>query len=1024
MPSLRGLGTAALLLLQSGLPVLANIPIQPDSIDSLRSAGMTIANPMMKFYEQNQTEGIPGKLTDTWYIAGSMMMTWIQYWHSSGESKYNDEVQYDLMFQAGENYDYFSANYSQWLGNDDQMFWGLAAITASETGFPEVSGKPTWTSLARAVFQMQVDRWDTKACGGGLTWQIWPYQAGYTMKNAISNGGLFELSARLARFTKNETYAEWATKIWDWSASTPLLNTKTWYIADSTSNENNCKDAGQLQWTYNYGTYLAGAAFMYNYTNGNDQWLERVNGLLDSTISKFYPKKFGGNVMSEVSCEGPMTCDRNQLGFKGYLSMWMAMTAILVPSTAEKITPLLMGNSEHLSKQCSGESDNLCGVRWYQDTWDGIQGLEVQMAALGGITANMMVLNEAQIKTIDTNPNADEHHIDTNEGQSPDTLAPIQTGDRAGAWILTVLLILGIPGTVGWLIKTAYRCIRLQLACVGSGQRRYKFKEERIASRATKPTPAQQLAARNSPERIPSNDALEMAGSLIALLKVQDVRYDLSYYGLFFSQIPKYVGTSRALDASIGALVAVFPVLYTTEVSRDALVQYGNALKTLRATLQDPTESRTVGTMCAIYLIMVCEGWISTPDDPHVGHGIAMMHMLNSMVVQPNIGSFERDLMYTLAIPVIIHSTFTPTISLSPWLETLTTRFEPPNRVVLDDGAPFSTLNLRSLSRLPAFVTHPQDHYIEILSTYERMRADFRRIEACLRALAADPSSVRVFSRFQAAYCMLLSMAFVLNRVLRAFNPRNKALVEQATGIFDAVMRIAREAAPMKPVGACFVPPCLFCLWLCATDKGQLDEVQRLLAEYRPLYPVAKMEAWAGPLRGGFERRLDRATTLLHPAGYPTTTPPAFSVTVNKTTKPNVLVYRGMPHTSPPIGDARFHSFSSTTDVALRGEAVRMKQSKLSGSFTVETGRWGSFKWHLNQMTASSLEMRDSEGRVIAVVRGIAGGERRLEVLVPCQERFVELVVVTGMVGMVVTKEVLRAGVEGVVDAVGSVAGV
>jgi mannan endo-1,6-alpha-mannosidase len=416
---------------------------------------MTIANPMMKFYEQNQTEGIPGKLTDTWYIAGSMMMTWIQYWHSSGESKYNDEVQYDLMFQAGENYDYFSANYSQWLGNDDQMFWGLAAITASETGFPEVSGKPTWTSLARAVFQMQVDRWDTKACGGGLTWQIWPYQAGYTMKNAISNGGLFELSARLARFTKNETYAEWATKIWDWSASTPLLNTKTWYIADSTSNENNCKDAGQLQWTYNYGTYLAGAAFMYNYTNGNDQWLERVNGLLDSTISKFYPKKFGGNVMSEVSCEGPMTCDRNQLGFKGYLSMWMAMTAILVPSTAEKITPLLMGNSEHLSKQCSGESDNLCGVRWYQDTWDGIQGLEVQMAALGGITANMMVLNEAQIKTIDTNPNADEHHIDTNEGQSPDTLAPIQTGDRAGAWILTVLLILGIPGTVGWLIKTA-----------------------------------------------------------------------------------------------------------------------------------------------------------------------------------------------------------------------------------------------------------------------------------------------------------------------------------------------------------------------------------------------------------------------------------------------------------------------------------------------------------------------------------------------------------------------------------------
>ncbi|KAF9895138.1 hypothetical protein FE257_000040 [Aspergillus nanangensis] len=453
-PSLRSLSTAALLLLQSGLPVLADIPITPDSLDSLTTAGMDIANPMMEFYEQNQTEGIPGKLTGTWYVAGSMMMTWIQFWQVSGKDQYNDVVKNDLMLQAGENYDYFSQNYSQWLGNDDQMFWGLAAITASETGFPEVSGKPSWTSLARAVFNMQVGRWDHRACNGGLTWQIWPYQAGYTMKNAISNGGLFELSARLARFTQNETYAEWADKIWDWSASTPLLNNKTYYIADSTSNENNCKDAGNHQWTYNYGTYLAGAAFMYDYTNKDEKWLTRVNGLLDATIARFFPTKFGGTVMSEVACEPVMTCDRNQLGFKGYLSMWMAMTAILVPSTADKITPLLKGNSEHLSKQCSGLTDNLCGVRWYQDSWDGVQGLEVQMAALGGITGNMMVLKNEQMKTIKTNPGADENHIETSDGDRPGELKPIQTGDRAGAWILTVLLILGIPGTVGWLIKT------------------------------------------------------------------------------------------------------------------------------------------------------------------------------------------------------------------------------------------------------------------------------------------------------------------------------------------------------------------------------------------------------------------------------------------------------------------------------------------------------------------------------------------------------------------------------------------
>lgn len=70
---------------------------------------------MMQFYKENQTEGIPGKLTDTWYVAGSMFMTLIQYWDVSGDDSQNKIVSHDLMFQSGENYDFFSHNVSQWL---------------------------------------------------------------------------------------------------------------------------------------------------------------------------------------------------------------------------------------------------------------------------------------------------------------------------------------------------------------------------------------------------------------------------------------------------------------------------------------------------------------------------------------------------------------------------------------------------------------------------------------------------------------------------------------------------------------------------------------------------------------------------------------------------------------------------------------------------------------------------------------------------------------------------------------------
>jgi mannan endo-1,6-alpha-mannosidase len=137
-------------------------------------------------------------------------------------------------------------------------------MTAAELNFAEKEDQPLWLSLAQGVFDAQVSRWDETRCGGGMRWQIWPFQGGYITKNAISNGGLFQLAARLGRYTENETYIRWAEKIWDWSATTPLLKSDNWTIADTTSMENDCQDHGDQQWTYNYGTYSAGAAYMYN----------------------------------------------------------------------------------------------------------------------------------------------------------------------------------------------------------------------------------------------------------------------------------------------------------------------------------------------------------------------------------------------------------------------------------------------------------------------------------------------------------------------------------------------------------------------------------------------------------------------------------------------------------------------------------------------------------------------------------------------------------------------------------------
>lgn len=152
------------------------------------------------------------------------------------------------------------------------MFWGIAAITAAEMNLPQAPssyGTWDWLALAEGVFRDQTSGnnvgWDTTACGGGVRWQKFFYQGGgYYMKNSISNGGLFQLVARLYRYTGNSEYKDWAEKIWNWSVNSPLVNNQTWNVADSTQMQDDCTSQGNTQFSYNYGTYLMGCAYMYN----------------------------------------------------------------------------------------------------------------------------------------------------------------------------------------------------------------------------------------------------------------------------------------------------------------------------------------------------------------------------------------------------------------------------------------------------------------------------------------------------------------------------------------------------------------------------------------------------------------------------------------------------------------------------------------------------------------------------------------------------------------------------------------
>lgn len=188
----------------------------------------------------------------------------VNYWYYTGDETYNKITSEAILHQTGDEWDFMPENQTRTLGNDDQGFWGMTAMTAAEVKFPEFPAPaPGWLALAQGVFNTQAERWDYANCGGGLRWQIFPFNNGYSYKNTISNGCFFNLGARLALYTGNQTYSNWATKTWEWVENEGLIDPE-YNVFDGTNIGDNCTSKDHNQWTYNAGIYLLGAATMYN----------------------------------------------------------------------------------------------------------------------------------------------------------------------------------------------------------------------------------------------------------------------------------------------------------------------------------------------------------------------------------------------------------------------------------------------------------------------------------------------------------------------------------------------------------------------------------------------------------------------------------------------------------------------------------------------------------------------------------------------------------------------------------------
>lgn len=431
---------------------VSGVNIDIKSPESVCSAAKYVADGEFNYYEGLKSGGTVGMFSQPyyWWHAGEAWGGLLLYYtFCQSDNDTLKGIVYDGMYhQAGHQYNYIPSNQSMTEGNDDQGVWGLTIMEAAERNFSNPQDH-SWLSMSQAIYNTMNSRWDDSSCNGGLRWQIFTWNSGYDYKNTISNGALFHIAARLARYTDNETYVDTAEKVYEWMDEVGFLKNNETKIDlhDGANVEHNCTDLTTHKWSYTYGIVTAGCAYMYNHTN-DEKWLDRTKKLVEA--SKYF---FKDNIMQETTCQQTNNCNTDQRTFRSLFSRCLGLTASMAPSTNSTIFEWLQTSANHAAQSCSGGTDHVtCGEDWSHNGWDNKYGLGEQMSALEVMMAVIMHDYPKPYKASSggTAQSEPESGLDTQDKVNQNKIH-VKTKDKAGAGILTAIVLLILLAGSVWM---------------------------------------------------------------------------------------------------------------------------------------------------------------------------------------------------------------------------------------------------------------------------------------------------------------------------------------------------------------------------------------------------------------------------------------------------------------------------------------------------------------------------------------------------------------------------------------------
>ncbi|KAH7305502.1 hypothetical protein B0I35DRAFT_443909 [Stachybotrys elegans] len=340
------------------------------------------------------------------------------------------------------------------------------------------------------------------------------------------------------------------------------------------------------------------------------------------------------------------------------------------------------------------------------------------------------------------------------------------------------------------------------------------------------------------PAKPPSSEASRVASSLVHILKVDDLRYDIrAYGGQFIEGLPRRVGSSSAFDSSVAALVACYNSLQHGKSHVDALAKYGTALKALRKSLSDESQPLTE-KIYSIYLIYVCQEWIDRRPQGVNEHRTMLAKLVQEAAESGTLHLIPPEFIYGLCQLIVWESMTNHQLEIGDWFfDALDASAQDARPYKARPGA-YITLDIRSHGELAVYIRDPRRHHYQLQCMYALLKREKPQIALALAHFTklsmlpgATTTTKRICLAHQHAYALILDVGAVLNAVLRALED-SFCLEIESRHICDEAIRLAEQCRALRPFGSALILEVLKSIWATTVDRYRCDEVDKLLREF------------------------------------------------------------------------------------------------------------------------------------------------------------------------------------------------